>query len=81
MTLNELFHTIVRPSIFDADIVPSAGQEISFVCPSGLVIDGALVEKVEHFCGTWNVYVSYETTNCVGRFIQMSGWVAMGDVI
>ena len=80
MTLNELLHKVVRPSIFDADILPSVGDEISFVCPSGLVIDGALVEKVEHFCGQYQFYVSYETTNCVGRFIQMSGWVAWEQV-
>ena len=81
MTLNELLHKVVRPSIFDAEIIPSAGQEISFVCPSGLVIEGALVEKVEHFCGQWQVYVRYEATNCGGRFIEMSGWVCMSEVI
>jgi hypothetical protein len=81
MTLNELLHKVVRPSIFDADILPSVGDEISFVCPSGLVIDGALVEKVEYFCNGWNVYVSYETTNCVKRFVQMSGWVCMSEVL
>lgn len=80
MSINDIVALVRKPSIFDADILPSAGQEISFVCPSGLVIDGALVEKVEHFCGQWNVYVSYETTNCVGRFIQMSGWVCMSEV-
>lgn len=81
MTLNELLHKVVRPSIFDADILPSAGDEIAFRCPSGLVIEGAMVTETDYFCGQYQFFVQYETTNYVGRFIEMTGWVAQEQVV
>lgn len=80
MSLNELKQIVFGASIFDAEILPGAGDEIAFRCPSGIVIEGATVEKVEQFCGQWNVFVRYETTNCVGRFVEMTGWVCMSEV-
>jgi hypothetical protein len=80
MTLNELLHKVVRPSIFDAEILPGAGDEISFVCPSGLVIEGAMVTETDYFCGQHQFFVRYETTNCTKRFVEMTGWVAWEQV-
>lgn len=81
MSLNEFKQIVFGKSILDLPLLPSAGDEIAFRCPSGIVIEGATVEKVEQFCGQWNVFVRYETTNCVGRFVEMTGWVCMSEVI
>jgi hypothetical protein len=81
VTINDLTRIFVRPSILDADILPSAGDEIAFRCPSGLVIEGAMVTETDFFCGQYQFFVQYETTNCVGRFIEMTGWVAQEQVV
>jgi hypothetical protein len=81
MTLQELKQIVFGESIFDAEILPGAGDEISFASPSGLVIEGAMVTETDYFCGQHQFFVRYETTNCVGRFVEMTGWVAQGDVI
>lgn len=81
MSINELLHKVVGASIFDAEILPGAGDEIAFRCPSGIVIEGAMVTETDYFCGQHQFFVRYETVNCVGRFVDMSGWVCQKDVV
>lgn len=72
---------MLNPSIFDAEILPSVGDEIAFRCPSGIVIDGAIVEKVEYFSDEWNVFVEYVYCSYTGYARVMTGWVCYKDVI
>ncbi len=80
MTLNEMVSRILQPSIIDLPLLPGVGDEIAFRCPSGFVIDGAMVTETDYFGGQHQFFVRYETTNCVGRWVQMSGWVSQGEV-
>lgn len=72
---------MLNPSIIDLPLLPSAGDEIAFVCPSGLVIEGALVIEVDFFCGQHQVFVRYEFIGYNGRAYETSGWVCMSEVL
>lgn len=81
MSLNEFKQIVFGKSILDFPLLPSVGDEIAFTCPSGLVIEGAIVEKVEFFCGQHHVFVSYTHIGWTGREVYMTGWVCMSEVI
>lgn len=72
---------MLNPSIIDLPLLPSAGDEIAFVCLSGLVIEGAIVEKVEYFCDEWNVFVRYIHIGWTECAVEMTGWVCMSEVL
>lgn len=81
MTLQDIVSLVRKPSMFDAEILPGVGDEIAFRCPSGIVIEGAMVTETDYFCGQHQFFVRYETTNCVRRFVEMTGWVSFDQVV
>lgn len=81
MSINDLTRLIIRPSITATDLVPDRGDTIAFHCPSGLVIENAQVMAKDYFCGEPQLYVRYETQNCVGNWVRMSGWVGLSEVL
>lgn len=81
MTLNDIV-ALVRPqSITAANMLPEAGEEIDFRTPAGKVVEGAIVEGVEFFCGEWNVFVRYTFIGYDKRQHETTGWVPMSEVI
>ena len=81
MTLNEFLHTIVKPSISALGLLPKVGDMIDFATPGGNPVLGAMVTKIEDFCGTTNFYVEYSFIGRDGREHPMYGWVALEDVL
>lgn len=81
MTLNELKQKVFRPSITAWELMPELGDAIDFVTPGGKVVHGAMVTRIEEFCGTTNFFVEYTFIAYDGRECGMSGWVALEAVL
>ncbi len=81
MTLNEFLHTFIRPSTTAWELLPELGDAIDFTTPGNQTVYGAMVTRIEDFCGTTNFFVEYTFVGRDGREHPMSGWVALGDVL
>lgn len=81
MTLNEFLHTFVSPSITAWELLPEVGDMIDFRTPGGNPVEGAMVTRIEEFCGTTNFYVEYKFIGRDHREHPMYGWVALSEVL
>jgi hypothetical protein len=79
MSINEIVHLIVRPSISALELLPEIGDQIDFETP-GETVYGATVIRIEDFCDTTNFLVEYSFLGRDKKYHDMTQWVALEDV-